>query len=92
MWEVKKDVGRLTSKDEITNRINVLNSDINTKLRERPTFNHIKKSLDAYDLKIASVEATLDETIEKLERTQKDQDKEILELGLSVEKCQNEAS
>ena len=92
IWEMKKDVGRLTSKDEISNRINILNSDINTKLLERPTFNHIKKSLDVYDIKIASVEATLEETIEKLERTQQDQDNEIILLGQTIENCQKEAS
>ena len=34
---VKKDLAKLVSKEEIMTRLNVFNSDINTKMMDRPT-------------------------------------------------------
>jgi ABC-type phosphate/phosphonate transport system ATPase subunit len=45
----KKDIGRLCTKEELMTRLNVFNSDINTKLHDRPTISYFKKVLSAYD-------------------------------------------
>lgn len=78
MENLKKDMARLTSKDEVNNRINILFTDISTKLEDRPTIEYFKKCLHAYDLKISCMQGILDDTVEKLETTQKDQDDEII--------------
>lgn len=49
---LKKDLGKLCSKEELMTRLNVFNSDVNTKLHDRPTINYFKKVLSAYDQKI----------------------------------------
>ena len=46
---------RLTSKDEMTSRINMLFSDLNSKLSDRPTIEYFKKCLEAFDSKIDAV-------------------------------------
>jgi hypothetical protein len=49
---IKKDIGKLINKEEFIVRLNVLNSEINTKLEQRPTNAYFKTVLKAYDLKI----------------------------------------
>ena len=78
---LKKDCARLCSKEEFLTRLNTVNSDINSKLQERPTISYFKKVLSAYDTKIDNFSAALEEQMEKLDRTQADQDKEIEDLG-----------
>ena len=51
---LKKDLGKLISKEELMTRLNVFNSDVNAKLNERPTILYFKKALGTYDLKIDS--------------------------------------
>ena len=48
----KRDMGRLCTKEELMTRLNVFNSDVNTKLHDRPTISYFKKVLSAYDQKI----------------------------------------
>ena len=50
---MKKDFGRLCTRDEFLGRFNAFNSDINNKLNERPTASYFKKILAAYDDKIS---------------------------------------
>jgi hypothetical protein len=66
---IKKDLGRLCSKEELMTRLNVFNSDVNTKLQDRPTINYFKKVLSAYDQKIEQFNSTLNEQMEKLDVT-----------------------
>jgi len=40
------------TKDEIVTRLNAMNSDINTKLADRPTIDYFKKVIQLYDAKI----------------------------------------
>lgn len=42
---MKKDISRHCSKEEMMTRLNVFNSDINTKLQDRPTIQYFKKVL-----------------------------------------------
>tara|TARA_B110000285_G_scaffold201838_1_gene236757 strand:+ start:154 stop:291 length:138 start_codon:yes stop_codon:yes gene_type:complete len=42
---LKKDMSKLVSKEEIMTRLNVFNSDINTKMMDRPTITYFKKVL-----------------------------------------------
>ena len=49
---VKKDLGKLCSKEEMMTRLTVFNSEVNTKLMDRPTIVYFKKVLQAYDQKI----------------------------------------
>ena len=49
---LKKDLGRLCSKEELMTRLNVFNSEVNIKLHDRPTISYFKKVLAAYDSKI----------------------------------------
>ena len=58
---LKKDCDRLISKDEFLTRLHTVNSDINTKLQERPTTNYFKKVLSAYDIKIDLFSKSLEE-------------------------------
>ena len=51
---LKKDVGKVISKEEFMTRLAVFNSDVNTKLNDRPTILYFKKALGTYDLKIES--------------------------------------
>ena len=53
-------------------RLNVFNSDINTKLQDRPTISYLKKVLSAYDVKIEQFNAQLNDQMEKLDTTQAD--------------------
>jgi hypothetical protein len=46
---MKKDIGKFCSKDEFLTRFNAFNSDINSKLSERPTTSYFKKILNSYD-------------------------------------------
>jgi len=52
MQNIGKDVARFCTKDEMMTRLNVFNSDFNTKMHDRPTINYFKKILGAYDKKI----------------------------------------
>ena len=45
MEYLKKDLGRLCTKEEIMTRLNVFNSDVNTKMMDRPTIQYFKKVL-----------------------------------------------
>ena len=74
---LKKDLGKLCSKEEMMTRLNVFNSDVNTKMLDRPTIQYFKKVLQAYDQKIEQFNNVLNEQMEKLDTTQADQDKEI---------------
>jgi hypothetical protein len=49
---LRKDLGKLCSKEELMTRLNVFNSDVNIKLHDRPTIAYFKKVLSAYDSKI----------------------------------------
>ena len=46
---LKKDLGRLITKEEVMTRMGVLSSDVNVKLQERPTIAYFKKVLMTYD-------------------------------------------
>jgi hypothetical protein len=81
---LKKDLGRLCSKEELVNRLNIFNNDVNVKLQERPTNSSIKKVLGTYDIKIDHISYVLNEAVEKLDRTQADQDKEIGSLAREI--------
>ena len=52
MKNLKKEMARLTSKDEMTTRINMLFSNLSDKIQDRPTIEYFKKCLSAYDTKI----------------------------------------
>jgi len=45
MQNITKDVGRYCTKDEMMTRLNVFNSDVNTKMHDRPTIAYFKKIL-----------------------------------------------
>ena len=49
---IKKDFDSMCTKEEMIKRLNVFNSDVNTKLMDRPTISYFKKVLSAYDVKI----------------------------------------
>lgn len=87
---LKKDLGKLCSKEELMTRLNVFNSDVNTKLHDRPTINYFKKVLSAYDQKIEQFNSALNEQMEKLDTTQADQDREISMLNGEVSNTQKE--
>ena len=74
---LRKDLGRLCTKDEVMTRLNVFNAELSTKLHERPTIAYFKKVLTAYDSKIESFNQTLKKNMAKLDETQADQDHEI---------------
>ena len=65
---LKKDLGKLCTKEELVTRLNVFNSDINTKLSDRPTIIYFKKVLSAYDTKIDSFNFALNDHIMKLDK------------------------
>jgi hypothetical protein len=46
---MKKDLLKTVSKEEIMTRLTVFNSEMNTKLLDRPTIQYFKKVLQAYD-------------------------------------------
>ena len=48
-------------KDELQTRLQVFNTDINTKLHDRPTIAYFKKVLSAYDVKIEQFNYALNE-------------------------------
>lgn len=81
---LKKDTSRLCTKDELITRLSVFNSDVNTKLHDRPTISYFKKVLGAYDTKIEQFNYALNEQVEKLDITQADQDKEIADLSSEI--------
>lgn len=56
---MSKDVGRYCSKEEMMTRLNVFNSDVNTKMHDRPTIAYFKKILAAYDKKIETFNESL---------------------------------
>jgi hypothetical protein len=66
---LRKDLGQLCSKTEVSDRLNVFLSEVNTKLNERPTITYLKKVLTAYDSKIENFNYLLNEQMEKLDRT-----------------------
>jgi hypothetical protein len=45
MQNIGRDVGRYCTKDEMMTRLNVFNSDVNTKMYDRPTISYFKKIL-----------------------------------------------
>lgn len=49
---LKKDINKLCTKEEYLTRFNVFNSEMNTKLTDRPTSQYLKKVLQSYDEKI----------------------------------------
>ena len=69
---LRKDLGRLCTKDEVMTRLNVFSVDVNAKLVDRPTIAYFKKLLSAYDTKIEKFNEALNEQIEKLDITQAD--------------------
>ena len=69
---LKKDLGKLISKEEFMTRLNVFNSEVNSKLADRPTTSYFKKVLSAYDEKIENFNDSLNNHIQKLDRTQAD--------------------
>ena len=69
---LKKDLGKLISKEEFMTRLNVFNSEVNSKLADRPTTSYFKKVLSAYDEKIETFNDSLNDHIQKLDRTQAD--------------------
>ena len=66
---LKKDFGKLINKEEFMTRLNVFNSEVNSKLADRPTTSYFKKVLSAYDQKIESFNDSLNDHIDKLDRT-----------------------
>ena len=66
---LKKDHGKLINKEEFMTRLNVFNSEVNSKLADRPTTSYFKKVLSAYDQKIESFNDSLNDHIDKLDRT-----------------------
>ena len=65
-------------------RIQVQNDQYSLKIEDRPTIAYFKKVLQAYDLKFEMVNAQLSLQMEKLDRTQADQDREIADLGTEL--------
>ena len=68
-------------------RLNVFNSEVNSKLTDRPTTSYFKKVLSTYDSKIDTFNESLNNHIDKLDRTQADQDREISALNVEVTRC-----
>ena len=91
MGNLKKDMRKVAQRDEINAQINHLNKDIGIKLDDRPTKNYFNKHIGAQDSKIGIMENLLDSTVEKLDETQKDQDNEIIQLGVQIDKVYTEA-
>jgi hypothetical protein len=60
---LKKDLGKLISKEEFMTRLNVFNSEVNSKLADRPTTSYFKKVLSAYDEKIETFNDSLNDHI-----------------------------
>jgi hypothetical protein len=54
MITMRKSFENMCTKEEMITRLNVFNSDLNTKLQDRPTMTYFKKVLGAYDSKIES--------------------------------------
>lgn len=50
---MKKDIGWFCSKDEFLSRFNAFNSEINSKMSDRPTTSYFKKILNSYDDKFS---------------------------------------
>jgi hypothetical protein len=59
MNNILKDASRYCTKEEIMTRLNVFNSDVNTKMHDRPTISYFKKILAAYDKKIEGFNESL---------------------------------
>lgn len=68
-------------------RLNVFNSDINTKLVDRPTISYFKKVLSTHEEKIDNFNLLLTKEIDALTGAQGDHDTEIGGLGGEVAKC-----
>ena len=68
----KREQGRLCSRDELMIRINVIMTEFNAKLSDRPTIGYMKKLLNAFDEKIVSLNEQLKLHIDLMEHTQKD--------------------
>jgi len=69
---LKKDLSKTISKEEVITRLTIFNSEMNTKLLDRPTIQYFKKVLQAYDQKIEQFNAALNDQMEKLDTTQAD--------------------
>jgi len=61
MDQIKRHFNKLILKEEFMTRLNVMNSDINVKLTERPTITYFKKALHTYDDKIEHFNVLLEE-------------------------------
>ena len=55
MHNLKKEMARLTSKDEMTQRINTLFGNLNDKIQDRPTLEMFENRLANQDRNIESV-------------------------------------
>ena len=66
---LKKDLSKTISKEEVITRLTIFNSEMNTKLLDRPTIQYFKKVLQAYDQKIEQFNAALNDQMEKLDTT-----------------------
>ena len=66
---LKKDFGRLITKDEVMTRMGVFSSDLTSKLQERPTIAYFKKVLMTYDKKIEFFNMVLNDQMDKLDTT-----------------------
>lgn len=66
---LRKDLSKFSTKEELITRLGVFNSDVNTKLQDRPTIQYFKKVLSAYDQKIEQFNEALNFQMEKLDTT-----------------------